>query len=76
MVFERKAMRRFKAWRQRGGNHALIVKGARQVGKSFLVGRFAEEAYEHVASFDLVENPAARGAFLNARDAEDLLMRI
>ena len=76
MVFERKALRRFKAWRQRGGNHALRVKGARQVGKSFLVGRFAEEAYEHVASFDLVENPAARDAFLNARDAEDLLMRI
>lgn len=37
-MLERKAANRFHAWRQRSNNHALLVSGARQVGKTSYLG--------------------------------------
>lgn len=51
VIFKRKLYNRMLAWKnERKGSTALLVKGARRVGKSTLVEQFAKEPHwEHDA---------------------------
>lgn len=75
-MLERKAKTQFESWLALSPNKALLVKGARQVGKSYLIGAFASDAFEHVVVFDLVADTSVRDSFLAAKSADDLLMRM
>ena len=75
-MLERKAMDRFRFWKEHKSKQALLVTGARQVGKSYLIKKFAEESYQTVVYFDLVEDRAAVRSFSEAENAQDLLFRI
>lgn len=47
MVFKRKAYRKLLEWKQkRNGSTAILIEGARRVGKSTLVETFASNEYE------------------------------
>ena len=75
-MLDRKAKAQFQSWLDSSPNKALLVKGARQVGKSFLVSAFARESFEHVVTFDLVEDISVRDSFSAAKSADELLMRM
>lgn len=75
-MLKRKAYAEFQRWQQAGVGKALLVKGARQVGKSYLVDAFAHDAFERVVSFDLVEDSRTRESFSQATSADDLFLRI
>lgn len=75
-MLERKAMAQLERWHSTKGNQALIVTGARQVGKTYLVERFAERHYDNLVKIDFIERPEAVDVILGARDARDLLVRI
>jgi dGTPase len=47
-MLRRKALEEFAAWRDEHGNRALLVTGARQVGKTYLVREFLHAEYENV----------------------------
>lgn len=53
-MLQRKAKAQFESWLASSPNKALLVKGARQVGKSYLVNAFARESFENVVTFDLI----------------------
>jgi predicted AAA+ superfamily ATPase len=72
----RKAMKRLKSWKTSAEKKALLVTGARQVGKTFLIRRFAEEHYNRFIEFNLIENTEARRSFSNAVSADDLMLRV
>ena len=47
IVFERKIYDKMLAWKQeRQGKSALLIKGARRIGKSTIVRTFAEREYK------------------------------
>lgn len=75
-MLARKAKRQFDSWFASSKNKALLVKGARQVGKTYLVKAFAAEKFESVITFDLIENTAVRDSFRAATSADDLLLRM
>ena len=75
-MLDRKAKAQFQSWLDSSPNKALLVKGARQVGKSFLVSAFARESFEHVVAFDLIEDISVRDSFSAAKSADELLMRM
>ena len=75
-MFKRKALARFEDWYRSSGHKALLVKGARQVGKTYLVNAFAHERFENVVAFDMVEDRAARESFAAATSADDLFLRM
>ena len=75
-MLKRKALEEFTAWRGEHGNRALLVTGARQVGKTYLVKEFLHVEYENVIEFDLVEQSDVRAAFDAARNVEELFMVI
>ena len=55
---------------------ALLVTGARQVGKTFSIRRVGKECFEHFVEINFVDKPEALALFGEAKGAEDLLMRL
>ena len=48
-MFKRKILKEFEKWMDGGGKKkALVVKGMRQIGKTFSVLEFARSHYKHV----------------------------
>ncbi|MDO4290160.1 MAG: ATP-binding protein [Eggerthellaceae bacterium] len=75
-MLKRKATALFQRWLDAPGDKALLVKGARQVGKSYLVDAFARDNFEHVVKFDLVEDQATCDSLGQATSADDLFLRL
>lgn len=46
-MLERKALDEINAWKESPAKTALLVTGARQVGKTYLVREFARKRYKH-----------------------------
>lgn len=75
IILERKALSQLAAWATTR-RKALLVTGARQVGKSFLVSMFAQDTFSSVVSLDLLEDRATRESLAAATSADDLMLRI
>ena len=73
-MLKRKITQQIEEWRNSHGQQALLVTGARQVGKSFILNAFAREHYDRFISFDLIEQPDLRDAMDAARNADELFM--
>ena len=72
----RKAMKDLETWRQEKTHQALLVTGARQVGKTTLVREFARQSYESLVEINFVETPSAVQTLSAAVNQKDLLLRI
>lgn len=48
-------------WRLNPGHKPLIVRGARQVGKTESIMHFAKQRYKHVVYVNFVESPYYKG---------------
>lgn len=75
-MLKRKAFAQFDAWYERGAGKALLVTGARQVGKSYLINRFLDARFPSSVRFDLIEDEGTRQSFARATSADDLALRI
>lgn len=64
-MYERKIMAELLAWKESSSRKrkALVVKGLRQVGKTYIVKRFAEENYENTVFIDFKMNESIKAAF-------------
>ena len=65
-------------WKQeRDGSTALLIKGARRVGKSTLAEEFAKREYESYICIDFTEAPQeVRDLFSDISDLDNLLFRL
>ena len=59
----RKIMTELQRWRTKSNRMPLLLNGARQVGKTYVLKKFGEECYNHVAYFNMENNPRARNLF-------------
>jgi predicted AAA+ superfamily ATPase len=75
-MLKRKAYAKLDDWKRHKTKQALLITGARQVGKTYLVDSFAKQNYKNIVRFNLVEDAAAKESFGNAANGEDLLLRI
>lgn len=55
---------------------ALLITGARQVGKTYIIEKYGQENYQSFVKINFVENIAARDIFVRASDSKELLLRI
>lgn len=58
-----------KAWKRNKGVECLLVKGARQVGKTYIIEKFARENYGNVISLNFIEKPELASVFDGELDA-------
>lgn len=54
---------------------ALLITGARQVGKTYIIRELGKK-YKSFIEINFLENPNARTLFENATDSNDLLLRL
>lgn len=73
----RKAKSKLIDWKNNSKN-ALLVTGARQVGKTFIIREFLEEEIgeDNFIEFNLFENELAKKTIDNSLNSEDLLFRL
>ncbi len=74
MTIQRRLFKQLKDWKARPGHKALLVDGARQVGKTFAVRRFAQENYEVFLEINFVKTPGAKAVFEGDLDASTIIM--
>lgn len=74
--FRRKFYDWLVQWKATKRQECLLVKGARQIGKTFIVEKFGREQYESFIEFNFVLDPDACLIFEGNLRAEDLYRRI
>lgn len=57
-------------------NQALMITGARQIGKTYVIRKYAREHFEHIVEINFIENEDAIGLFENAKSSDDILLRL
>lgn len=62
-MFSRLAVDYLLQWKDRAGRRPLVIRGARQVGKSVLVRMFAGTAFESLAELNFERDPGAAALF-------------
>ena len=55
---------------------ALLITGARQIGKTFSIRRFGREHFKQFVEINFIENPNLIKIFSKATDRQDLLLRL
>lgn len=77
-IFKRKLYDKMKKWKQtRDGSTALLIKGARRVGKSTIAEEFARREYESYIQIDFADAPAALWeAIDNISDRNNFFLQI
>ena len=75
-MIRRKIEKELEHFYNANDNKALLITGARQVGKTFIVRDFGYKHYESVVEINFLENKQARSLFENAMRSEDILLRL
>lgn len=73
-MLKRKATDYLKNWLKTKGKKCLIVQGARQTGKTYIVERFAEENYEETLEINFKEMPSASEIFAGDLTVDNMVM--
>ncbi len=63
-------------WKERRNGRAILIRGARQVGKTYLLKRFGEEHYSNTIYINFEDTPELRIIFDEDRSADVLYNRI
>lgn len=73
MELRREIMDALVRWKEDGHRKPLIIQGARQIGKTWLMRKFGELHYEHVAYFNFDASEELCREFENTKDPARLL---
>ena len=55
MIFRRKIYKKFLEWKRADGQKALLIEGARRIGKSTIVEEFAKNEYKSYILIDFAK---------------------
>ncbi|MCD8316823.1 MAG: ATP-binding protein [Eggerthellaceae bacterium] len=73
---KRKAMDDLILWKESSHRKPLIVNGARQVGKTWLLKEFGDKCFNNVAYISLDNDEAARDLFRDGYDIDEIIRGI
>lgn len=73
---ERKAFRQLQEWKQKTDRKPLIIKGARQVGKTWIMKEFGASEYESVAYVNFENNAMMKNLFEEDFSIDRILLAI
>lgn len=75
-MIERKIVNSLMNWKARNPHKALLVKGARQVGKTTSIRAFGKSNYKHFIEINFEKTPLARRAFAGNLDAGTIILNL
>ena len=68
----RKADIFLKEWKKNADRYPLIIKGARQVGKTETIRRFAKKNYKNIIEINFITDPAYKSIIEEGFSAESI----
>ena len=75
-MLKRKMLETLRGWRRHRGRECLFVRGARQVGKSFIIDQFGRSDYGSFVSVDFIKQPHLKAAFEGSLEPDEILMQL
>ena len=75
-MLQRKIIKRIEEFYKDKPKKALMITGARQVGKSYIIEQYANAHYKSLIKIDFIENPDFIPLFENAQNANEILLRL
>ena len=75
-MLKRKAYNELLNWKNKHDRTCLMIKGARQVGKTYLVREFGKNEYETFIEINFIKNPLLKEIFDGSLDAGTIYKRI
>jgi len=73
---KRKVYKQLLDWKNNHGKKCLMVKGARQVGKSYLIREFGNKEYESFIEINFIKNKELKSIFNGDLDAISIYKRM
>ncbi|SHH14571.1 hypothetical protein SAMN02745229_00349 [Butyrivibrio fibrisolvens DSM 3071] len=75
-MLKRKATKQLQDWKKTKNKKCLVVQGARQTGKTFIIRRFAEENYDEYIEINFKMTPSATEIFSGDLDVDGMVMAL
>jgi len=75
-MLERKIYQDLLTWKEKKDKMCLLVKGARQVGKTFIIEKFAKENYKNYVYINFFENDEYNLIFQNGLDVDTIIKQL
>lgn len=72
----RNIIRQLKTWKDNPQRKPLILGGARQVGKTYILQEFGKQEFENVAYINCDSNESAKGLFAQDYDMQRIILAI
>ena len=76
MKLQRKALKTLKQWKTTPDHKPLLIRGARQTGKTWLVNEFANGQYDNIVSVDFMQRPSLSGIFEQDLDPQRIIRQL
>ena len=75
-MLNRKVYSVLKEWDKSNLKQAILLTGARQVGKTYIIREFLKRERKQYVEFNLFENDLAKEAFETSKTADEFLLKI
>ncbi|WP_408070138.1 ATP-binding protein [Butyrivibrio sp. JL13D10] len=75
-MLKRKITKQLKSWISTKEKKCLIVKGARQTGKTYIIEQFARDNYEEAIEINFKETPSASEIFSGDLTVDNMVMAL
>ena len=75
MRIERDIINKFKEWKDAEKHKPILLKGARQIGKTWAMEEFGRECFDYTAKFDFDRQKELLSAFTEPFIAKCLLLQ-
>ena len=75
-MLQRKIYKQLKLWKNSNSKKALLITGARQIGKTYIIREFLKENAKSYVEFNLFENNLAKEAFETCKTADEFIIKL
>ena len=75
-MLKRKMMDTLTKWKKEKKKECLLVNGARQVGKTFIIREFAKQNYENLVEINFLKRPRMKDVFEGDLEMNEIIKRI
>lgn len=76
MRIERDIIQTLKQWKENPTRKPILLKGARQIGKTWVMETFGKECFEYFVTFDFDRQPELKSVFLQTKSPERLIKEL
>lgn len=76
MRIEREIINKFKAWKETPDRKPILLKGARQIGKTWAMETFGKECFKYCVKFDFDKQQELKSVFQATKDPQRLIREL